>query len=159
MERADRNVPMKRQWGFTLLELLVVMMIMAMLAGFVLAALQYFLVRGKKMKTVVDNVAIKNAIEHYYTEYERWPFPDAYVVSNVAQFDTTNVVVMSRLSMTGNLHRVNFIDMMSNRVADCWARGHRVRVTFSNDPPVIDVLSSGPDKIFGTGDDIVNNIP
>jgi prepilin-type N-terminal cleavage/methylation domain-containing protein len=59
--------------GFTLLELLVVMTIIALLAGGIFTAAQFALRRARTMEAQNTAVALAQAISNFKQEYGRWP--------------------------------------------------------------------------------------
>lgn len=59
--------------GFTLLELMVVIAIVVVLAGFLLPAVQSVLERAKKVQAKNDVTQIVTAMNAFYTEYGRYP--------------------------------------------------------------------------------------
>ena len=59
--------------GFTLLELLVVIGIIAILAGLLFPAITGALRTAQKNKAIGDCRAIETAIMQYYNEYNKWP--------------------------------------------------------------------------------------
>ena len=66
MSNRDRN-------AFTLIELLIVIVIIAILAGLLLSGIgaAYRMVRKTKANTEVKSIA--SALEFYYSEYHKWP--------------------------------------------------------------------------------------
>src|SRR5437868_8288931 len=63
--------------GFTLLELMVVIAIVAVLAGLMFPAVQSVLERAKKVQAKNDLTQIVTAINAFYTEYGKYPLPAA----------------------------------------------------------------------------------
>lgn len=59
--------------GFTLLELLVVMTIIALLAGGIFTAAQFALRRARTLEAQQTAVALAQAINQFKSEYGRWP--------------------------------------------------------------------------------------
>jgi prepilin-type N-terminal cleavage/methylation domain-containing protein len=70
--------------GFTLLELLVVIGIIAVLLGFIFPVFQGVQDRAKKVQAKNDLTQIVTAVNAFYTEYGRYP-----LVGNVTTPDTT----------------------------------------------------------------------
>lgn len=67
----------RRRCGFTLIEMLVVIGIIAILAGILLPALGNAKKKAKIKQAEVDIANLANAIAHYETEYSRLPSPGA----------------------------------------------------------------------------------
>jgi prepilin-type N-terminal cleavage/methylation domain-containing protein len=63
----------RRDGGFTLLELLVVITVIAVLAGLLFPAIQSALERARKVQAKNDLVQIVTAVNAFYTEYGRYP--------------------------------------------------------------------------------------
>jgi len=80
-----------RRRGFTLLELMVVIAIIAVLAGLFLPALQSVLERAKKAQARNDVIQIVTAVNAFYAEYGRYP-----LVGTVTTPDATYGIVTSQ---------------------------------------------------------------
>jgi prepilin-type N-terminal cleavage/methylation domain-containing protein len=63
----------RRDGGFTLLELLVVIAVIAALAGLLFPAIQSTLERARKVQAKNDLVQIVTAVNAFYTEYGQYP--------------------------------------------------------------------------------------
>lgn len=69
----DRGLQNDRCGGFTLVELLVVIVIIAILIGLLMPAIQSALRRANAAKADQDVASIVAAIKQFYTEYGKWP--------------------------------------------------------------------------------------
>lgn len=63
---------LKRQ-GFTLIEILIVVAIIGLLASIVLVGLGAFRTRGRDARRIADLRETQNALELYYTKYQKYP--------------------------------------------------------------------------------------
>ncbi len=68
---------MKNSRGFTLIEVLVVIAIIAVLMGLLFPAYQGVMERAKKVQAKNDLTQIVTAVNAYYTEYGKYPLPDS----------------------------------------------------------------------------------
>lgn len=64
---------MKKNKGFTLIEILIVVAIIGLLASVVLVGLGSFRARGRDARRIADLRETQNALELYYTKYQRYP--------------------------------------------------------------------------------------
>ena len=97
--------------GFTLLELLVVMTIIAVLAGGIFSAAQFAIRKARSIQAQNMAVGLANGINNFKTDYGRYPYPggtkaekfksDATFMNNLIGRDTTT-----------NKRGRNFVDSM-----------------------------------------------
>jgi prepilin-type N-terminal cleavage/methylation domain-containing protein len=78
--------PKRTQRGFTLVELLVVISIIAVLAALAFGATNAAMNKAKKVKAQAMETGIQQAIERYYSDYSKLPS----VVSGSSSVDTTS---------------------------------------------------------------------
>jgi prepilin-type N-terminal cleavage/methylation domain-containing protein len=64
---------MKKNKGFTLIEILIVVAIISILASIVLVGLGAFRGRGRDARRISDLRSTQNALELYYTKYQAYP--------------------------------------------------------------------------------------
>jgi len=72
--------------AFTLLELMVVIAIVAVLAGLMFPAVQSVLERAKKVQAKNDLTQIVTAVNAFYTEYGRYPLPSTVTADSSATY-------------------------------------------------------------------------
>ncbi len=72
--------------GFTLLELLVVIAVIAVLAGMLFPAIQSVLERAKKVQAKNDLTQIVTAVNAFYTDYGRYPLPASVTADSSATY-------------------------------------------------------------------------
>jgi prepilin-type N-terminal cleavage/methylation domain-containing protein len=65
-----------RPSGFTLLELLTVIAIIAILAGMIFTGIKNALLKAEIAKAQQGVSSVATALRHYYTEYGKWPIVD-----------------------------------------------------------------------------------
>lgn len=70
--------------GFTLLELLAVMTLIAMLIGVILGAAQYVIKTARQRRAEATAAALRAAITTYRHEYGKWPLPDDSVAPGLS---------------------------------------------------------------------------
>ena len=63
----------RREWGFTLIELMIVMVLITVLAGIGLAFYGNAITRSKEAALKTDLVQMRKAIDEYYADKNRWP--------------------------------------------------------------------------------------
>jgi len=69
----EENVKHKTHGGFTLVELLVVIVILGILASLTLVGISAAMKFAKKTSAKAEVVSLKQAFENYYREYRKWP--------------------------------------------------------------------------------------
>lgn len=138
-----QNPHTNAQRGFTLLELMVVIVILGVLASLVVPNLMGNKERADKQKAVSDIVALENALDMYKLDNHRYPTTsqglDALVIK-----PTTN-------PLPANYNNEGYIKRLPT---DPW--GNAYLLVSPGEHGQIDVLSSGPDGEAGTSDDLNN---
>ncbi|MGI8601593.1 MAG: type II secretion system protein [Verrucomicrobiales bacterium] len=79
--------------GFTLVELLVVITIIAVLAGISIPAYQSILKKMTRMQAETTAKSLVNSISQYYAEYNRFPLPADAPGSEVTALRTDEVLI------------------------------------------------------------------
>lgn len=111
------KVTVMRQYGrrgFTLLELVVVLLIVSLLAAFVLSAMQKARTRAKRTQATVEAQSLQAAINAYHQEYEQWPCSDP---SLGGSWSSNNNEVIKYLAPTHPLNTRHFPFWHTNAVA------------------------------------------
>src|SRR5207302_5773627 len=89
--------PATRAHGFTLIELIVVILVIATLAALLVPAAQRTLDRAKSAQAKNDVTQIVTAVNAYYTEYGKYPLAAGITTDAAAIFATDNSAVMNAL--------------------------------------------------------------
>ncbi|PLR30384.1 type II secretion system protein GspG [Chimaeribacter coloradensis] len=138
-----KKVSAQRQRGFTLLEIMVVIVIMGILASLVVPNLMGNKERADRQKAVSDIVALENALDMYKLDNHRYPTSeqglDALV--NKPEFDP----------LPQNYRKDGYIKRLPT---DPWG-GAYLLVT-PGEHGEYDLFSAGQDGEAGTEDDIAN---
>lgn len=133
----------KTQRGFTLMELMVVIVILGVLASLVVPNLMGNKDRADRQKAVSDIVALENALDMYKLDNHRYPTTDQGLDA---------LVVAPRLSpLAENYNPEGYIRRLP---ADPW--GNEYVLISPGEHGAIDISSTGPDGEIGTADDINN---
>ena len=67
----------RRSGGFTIIELLAVMTLIALLIGILFGAAQFIVKTSRQRRAETTALALKNAITTYRHSYGKWPIPDS----------------------------------------------------------------------------------
>lgn len=152
--------PTKRA-GFSLIEMLVVIAIIAVLSGMLLTAIHNIRLHARKVKARHDVEQVVTAWSQYLQEYKRFP---ALTITTMG----SNAIAVLRGTTfhADNRRQITFMDFGTNTThfADPWgADYHVVLDTTGNNAVTVPegpinltaaVWSDGPDGVSGTGDDI-----
>lgn len=132
-----------KQRGFTLLEIMVVIVIIGVLASLVVPNLMGNKEKADKQKAVSDIVALENALDMYKLDNHHYP--------------TTNQGLESLVEaptlppLAANYNKEGYIKRLP---ADPW--GNDYVLVNPGEHGAYDLLSAGPDGEMGTEDDITN---
>jgi len=113
--------------AFTLVEMLVVIAIIAILAGLVLSGVNAALTRADSAKAAAQIADIVNAIKTYYGEYNRWPCADngsadvtyhaAGGNQNASDAQARVINVLRAVDTTNNPKKIVFLDVPDDAMA------------------------------------------
>lgn len=134
---------LKRQRGFTLMELMVVIVILGVLASLVVPNLMGNKDRADRQKAVSDIVALENALDMYKLDNHRYPTTE--------QGMEALIEAPALAPLAENYNPEGYIRRLP---ADPW--GNEYVLVSPGEHGTIDISSTGPDGEIGTADDINN---
>lgn len=166
----------RTQQGFTLLELLIVIAIIAILAAILLPTIQTIFVNVEKKRATTEARQIQQAIETFYTDYNRLPIDRSMQSGNSGDqsfFDGTAKPIF--LALIGEDTKINprktvylsnaGINTSTGDFFDPWGNSYDVKLDRDHDNQVkwgtdyykvkSIVRSKGPDGTTDTSDDII----
>ncbi|MGP2471083.1 type II secretion system major pseudopilin GspG [Yersinia sp. 2540 StPb PI] len=129
--------------GFTLLEIMVVIMILGVLASLTIPSLMSNKNRADRQKTLSDIVALENALDMYKLDNGHYPTELQGIHSLVVK--PTEVPIPRIYPQYGYIRRLP---------QDPWGNAYRMSNPGKNGE--IDIFSAGPDREIGNEDDIGN---
>jgi len=132
-----------KQRGFTLLEIMVVIVILGILASLVVPNLMGNKDQADHQKAVSDIVALENALDMYKLDNSRYPTTDQGMTALVTKPDSEPV--------PRNYKSGGYIKRLPT---DPWQNEYQL--LSPGEHGAIDVFSVGPDGQAGTDDDIGN---
>ena len=143
--------PPRNYSGFTLVELLMVIMIIAVLAGLVIGTASYANKKAAISQVMADIERIKIALDNYKATYGAYPKVDG--IANLIQAIHTKPIQRSEPVFI----ELKPSEITSGRIVDPWGNDLRYRGNpANNDATFYDLWSHGPDGKSGTQDDITN---
>lgn len=134
---------MKKSTGFTLLEVMVVIVILGLLASFVVPNLMGNQEEAARQKVVVDIQQLENALDMYRLRNSFYPTTEQGLEALVTA--ATSQPIPRSFPADGFIRRLP---------KDPW--GEDYILISPGQMGRIDVFSKGPDRIAGTNDDIGN---
>ncbi len=134
---------MKKSAGFTLLEVMVVIVILGLLASFVVPNLMGNQEEAARQKVVVDIQQLENALDMYRLRNSFYPTSEQGLQALVTA--ATSQPVPRSFPADGFIRRLP---------KDPW--GQDYILVSPGQMGKIDVFSKGPDRVAGTDDDIGN---
>lgn len=130
------------QRGFTLVELLVVVTIIAILSLVVKSAVEGYIVKSRIARCQAELAAMRSVVQQYYVEAERYPSPAA----------TTGLPALMKKA------GIRWDDKDPRAINDPWGKayvyGALMLGSGSPDKNSWFLASAGPDKRWGSGDEI-----
>ncbi|ELK6699773.1 TPA: type II secretion system major pseudopilin GspG [Enterobacter kobei] len=133
----------ERQRGFTLMELMVVIVIMGVLASLVVPNLMGNKDRADRQKAASDIIALENALDMYKLDNHRYPTTE--------QGLEALITAPAQAPRAENYNPNGYIRRLP---ADPW--GNDYILISPGEHGAIDIMSTGPDAETGTEDDIHN---
>ena len=106
---------MKRNSGFTLIEMMTVVVIIAIVASITMASAQYLVRNSRRQRARVTCISLETALSRYRHEYNEWPGLPGSVNEDDAKvvfWGTNNKNVLSPLRQDhkDNKYNIRFID-------------------------------------------------
>lgn len=134
---------LKMQRGFTLMELMVVIVILGVLASLVVPNLMGNKDRADRQKAVSDILALENALDMYKLDNHRYPTTEQGLES-----------LVKAPTLSPRPENYNPEGYIRRLPADPW--GNEYVMVSPGEHGAIDISSAGPDGETGTADDINN---
>ncbi|QBC03373.1 type II secretion system major pseudopilin GspG [Enterobacter cloacae] len=132
-----------RQRGFTLLEIMVVIVILGVLASLTIPSLMGNKDRADRQKAVSDIVTLENALDMYRLDNGRYPSTEQGIQALVKKPELAPV--------PRNFRAEGYVRRLPQ---DPWGNDYSIRNPGQHG--TIDVFSPGPDSTPGSEDDIGN---
>jgi general secretion pathway protein G len=129
--------------GFTLLEIMVVVIILGLLASLTIPSLMSNKNRADRQKTLSDIAALENALDMYKLDNGRYPTEQQGIKSLVVK--PTELPIPRIYPHNGYIRRLP---------QDPW--GNSYQLSNPGKYGEIDIFSAGPDRVVETEDDIGN---
>ncbi|WP_350262545.1 type II secretion system major pseudopilin GspG (plasmid) [Pantoea sp. BJ2] len=139
----DITTSSKQQRGFTLLEIMVVIVILGVLASLVIPSLMGNKDRADKQKAVSDIITLENALDMYRLDNGRYPTTEQGLKSLVSK---PAVAPLPR-----NYRNDGYIRRLPQ---DPW--GNEYHLKSPGEHAAFDLSSDGPDGMADSSDDISN---
>lgn len=136
-------IPHQKEIGFTLLEIMVVMVILGLLASLTIPNLMSNKITADYQKARSDITIFENALDMYKLDNQYFPSND--------QGLTALVLKPKVPPFPKNYRQDGYIRRLPR---DPWGENYQIRNPGKHN--LIDVFSSGPDRIINTSDDIGN---
>lgn len=144
MNRAKVNLQtVSHQHGFTLLEIMVVIVILGILASMVVPNLMSNKERADKQKAVSDIIAMENALDMYKLDNHRYPTTEQGLQALITKPELSPV--------PDNYRPDGYIKRLPQ---DPWGNDYLIVSPGEHGP--IDIFSAGPDAEPNTSDDVSN---
>jgi prepilin-type N-terminal cleavage/methylation domain-containing protein len=152
MHPAPRSLPRKSS-AFTLIELLIVVAIIAILAGLAFPAMQGAMNSGRKAAARNDVVQIATAIKNYQLEYGRLPSSEGIIATLLggesSDENRRGITFLEAQTAKGNPPR-NGLDASRENYLDSWGRPYLIELDEDYDNRITDNLGSGDQEYLTT---------
>lgn len=143
MKQHTRHLPRRSTSGFTLVEMVLVLGIVALLVGAGIVSLTGVLDSGKKTRVKGDLNTLSAALRSYETDNMFLPTSEQGLAALVQK-------------PTSRPAPANYTAKLKKPMLDPWGNSYHYRRPGSKDKGGFDVYSAGPDGQADTGDDIGN---
>lgn len=143
MPSSSHPLPQQKQRGFTLLEIMVVIVILGLLASFVIPNLMGNKDKADRQKATSDIVALENALDMYRLDNGRYPTNEQGLEALITK--PTLPPIPRNYPQDGYLRRLP---------QDPW--GNNYKLINPGKINKVDIVSAGYDGEFDTEDDITN---
>ena len=143
MSRATGRRPAKR--AFTIIELVVVILIIAILASLLMSAASWLRNRAKKAQSNVVAVSLRNAIRSYHHEYGYWPCP---VPSFGGTWSNNNYIVVNYLLASNNPNNMSFWET-TGAVVDAYGKYYAVTIDVTNNTVAVTSVNTEVTALLG----------
>lgn len=126
LQRLRRTCCRSRR-GFTLVELMVVIVIIGLLSGVVTISVRSYLIRSKQNVAKMEISKISQALETFYTTYDRYPTNQEGIASLIAESDEFPSGILTFLPTDPWGHDYEYVSPGKTRPYDivCYGADHR----------------------------------
>ena len=139
----EQGVIQQRQRGFTLLEMMVVIVILGILASLVIPSLMGNKDRADRQKAISDIVTLENALDMYRLDNSRYPSSEQGLKA-----------LVSKPALPPVPHNYRSDGYIRRLPQDPW--GNDYQLVSPGKQSSVDIFSAGADGVAGTEDDITN---
>jgi general secretion pathway protein G len=141
----NHNLPPNRRAGFTLIEIMAVVMIMGLLMGMVAYGVNSQVQNARIGAAKTQIVRLEQALEFYQLDNARFPTVDQGLQA-----------LVTRPSSPPEPRAYNPAGYIkADALKDPWDQPYQYRIPGEHNPHSFDIWSTGPDRVEG-GDDIAN---
>ncbi len=92
-----------RRSGFTLIEILVVIAIIAILAALIMGGVMAYMSKGPELQVRNDLLQLNTALDRFYAEYKFYPPDTIKLCSNYGQYNKANALDKASLAYIGTM--------------------------------------------------------
>jgi prepilin-type N-terminal cleavage/methylation domain-containing protein len=112
----NRPKTKRQRFGFTLIELMVVILIVGILIALLLPAIFGAVARGKNAAVSAEIITMAQALESFKSDYGDYP-PSRIILMENGAFDTTNQTALSQIAWLGNTPVLSSTDLNYGQLA------------------------------------------